>query len=1510
MKKITFLLLVINSLVFTGYAQELIPPVAAKKIKCDTLFNDVRCDEYHWLRNKSDASVINHLYAENGFSERYMKQHQLLIKKLIEEYRSRLVDKFESPPSRSKGYLYYSRYEAGKDYPAYFRKIDSANAQEVLMLDFQKLSEGYMYFSPSLISVSPDRQLLMYGVDDKGDRLVDVYFKHIDTDSIFADTLRNVSSAIWMGSNAIIYTLPEPKTNRSFKAYKHVLGRPLSEDELFAFEADSTFQLSFSRSSSERFIFMIASKTDVTELSFFDLQQTEKGWQKVSERRKGHSYSFDHVEGNSFLVSTDLNAPNGKLASTPIDKPGIENWKDILPHRKDVLLGSYRLSGKRMAVIEQFDARERLVVYNTDGSKPDTLQLDGDPYTFGLSGYYEPDEPLIRISVGYPARPGETYDLNPLTMEKTFIRRDTIRGKFDASRYVTERVYAQAADGTQVPVTLVYKKGLKKDGNAPVWITGYGAYGNSSLPGFSSTRISLLERGFVHATAHIRGGMDCGRDWYEQGRLLNKMNTFTDMVSCVETLIEQGYTQKGKVVIEGGSAGGLLVGAVLNLRPDLFGAALAEVPFMDVVNTMLDASLPLTTFEYDEWGNPNNPNFYNYMKSYAPYENIGAKNYPPVLATGGYNDSQVPYWEPAKWVARLRNTKTDSNVVLLKINMDAGHGGSSGRFGGLSDLAFTTAFAMQALGIQENFISVKGQTLDSDGNPLPFVNVYVEGTTQATASNENGDFALDINKENNPVLVFSSIGFKKQVIAITMRTNTSDLKVNLPAENYQIKTFEVKADAKDPAYAVMKKAIDKRKFHLNQVDAYSSDIYIKSAVRLDEIPEKLPFFMKNVDMPDSTDLGLIYLSESVAKYHNKKPDFVKEEMIASKIAGMKQGFSWNRVGDVLLNFYNNLVDLSYYSDRGFVSPVSESALFYYKFKMIGTFVENGKTINRIELTPKRKHDPCFRGEIFIVDDTWNIHSVDFKLTKDAQIQFVDTLNIRQEFVEISDSLWMPLTLQFQSRIKIFGFSAQDRSVGVFSNYKINPGFPKGFFGNEVFKIEEKANKVDTTYWSQIRPFTLTEEEQENYRKSDSTETVQTSKPYLDSLDQLNNKLGIGEFLFSGINFSNSFERKSITFNPLIAWASFNAVEGLVLNPEVTAISFPEDGRYRKVSAGVRYGFSDLRWKADASWFKMTNPKRFNWWYVKGGREMMQVNGSQPIQPIVNAAYSLIDKRNLIRLYERTGAELALNRELVNGLMLRLSASYYNRRVPVNRTDYSFSDKEVAYASNTDVYGNFESLNDLESTIATFRVDLSYRIAQKYETRGERKVLLGSKWPVVFASFEKASPDIFGSNIRYSRLEGGLSDNMDVGLLGEFRYRIQAGSFLGSTNASFIDRKHFNGNETFLIRYFNPSLPYDFFFRQSRFNALPYYQRSTFNSFVQIHAEQDFSSWLFNKIPLLRLAGLGTVAGANVLLQTNDLPYTELYVGITNILRVLRVDFVSAYLPGKPLKPLIRFGLNL
>lgn len=1478
----------------------------------DTIHTDVRSDPYHWMRQKTNPEVINHLYAENGYADAYMKPSSILMKKIYEEMRSRMKDAFESLPSRSKKLLYFTRYKKGDDYPSYYRKADSTNAEEILLLDMQALSKNYMYFSVNAIGISPNTKNLFYGIDSKGNRLSDVFFKDIASGRISNDTLKGVTGVSWFGDEEVIYTLPEPKTQRAYKAFRHKIGTPQAEDVLIAEELDPTFSLSSSRSSSERFVFLVASHSETVEMKAFDREHPERGFQLILARKKGHIYSVDHFEGDQFYITTNWNAPNYRLMKTTIGSTDQASWKELYPAREDVMIGGYQYYKDFLVLVEQSDARQQLVIVNSKTGKREPIHMIDDPTeSVSALGYYEFDEPKLRVSSRSMRHPSEIWDLNLYTGERELIRRDTIPGNYKADDYVTERVYAPAADGTRIPITMIYKKGLKRDGNAFLWMTAYGAYGNPSLPQMNISNLPLLDRGFIYAIAHVRGGDDCGRSWYEQGKLLNKKNTFTDIVSCSEMLIDSGYTSKGKIALYGASAGGLLVGAVLNLRPDLFGCAIAGVPFMDVVNTMLDPTLPLTTFEYDEWGNPNDPVFYHYMKSYAPYENISKQNYPPVLATGGYNDSQVPYWEPAKWVARLRELKTDTNTVLLKTNMDAGHGGNSGRFGGLRDQAFDYAFVLKSLGFEEDYLTIHGQTLDSDGNVLPFVNVHVEGTTMGTASNENGQFSLELKRGNAPVLVFSSLGFKRKSIPLSLQLDVNSLKVKLDAENYQIKTFEVNANAKDPAYAVMKKAIETRKKHLNQVDAYSSDIYIKGTVRLDEIPDKLPFFIPKAQLPDSTDLGLVYLSESVAKYHEKKPDKVKEEMIASKIAGMKQGFSWNRVSDVLMNFYENLVGLTYYADRGFVSPVSESAMFYYKYRMVGTFVDNGHTINRIAMEPRRKADPCFRGEIFIVDDTWNIHSIDVYLTKDAQIEYVDTLFIRQEYMPLQDSLWMPQSLKLMSHISLFGYKATDKSVGVFSNYKVNPNFPPRFFGNEVFKVEEKAGDKDTVYWEETRPMTLTEEEERNYRRADSLERVQSSKPYLDSLDRISNKLNVGKLLLSGYTYRKSIDKEYFAFNPLISAVSFNAVEGLSLSPTVTYSEGKEDYTFSLLTGSIRYGFSDLRWKGSLSFFKLTNPKTFNWWYVEGGRILSQVNDQAPISSLVNAGYSLIDKRNFIRIHEKTGARVRWNSELFNGFMVQAELAWFNRIIPTNHTEYSFRNTDKLYDQNQSVSNTFDLANQGQSSSATYRIAARYRPGQRYETRGNRKVLLPSKWPGFTVEYEQAVPNIFGSNVSYSKAEASVSDNINVGLLGTFKYKASAGSFLSSDALSVIDYKHFNGNQTSFLRYIRGQTPYDFFVNGfSSFNALGFYSNSTTRPFVELHVQQDFQTWITNKFPLLRLARLGTLLGANMLISEGNKPYTEVYLGIDNILKVLRVDFVSQYLPGQPIKPLVRFGIKL
>lgn len=1500
----------------TCFAQEDSPeaPKAKKVAKYDTTHGDIRLDYYHWLRDKKSPEVINHLYAENAYADRMMKQHELLQKKIFEELRGLRNEKSTSAPSRIDGYLYYSRLEADQNYPQYYRKKDTLGSQEKLVLDINELAETFRYFNISELSVSPDQKTLAYGVDYTGGRKFTLFLKDIESGQAFVDTLFDITGATWSGdSKAIYYTVPEEKTLRSYRVYRHIIGTNTKSDELIMEEFDKTFALDLSLSSSKEYIFISANQTLSTEVWILDAHNTNAVPRLVQKRKKDLRYSLSHYEGDRFWIIHNANgALNYEVSEAPVSDPQMSNWKTIVPHRKDVILNGVFYKNKDLLLLqEQFEAQSRLVLLDLNTNTRKVLPQSKNIGTVGYDGYYKWNESKIRYSFNSMIEPSITADYDLRNDSITIVRKDTLKIDYQPENFVQERLFATAADGAKVPVTLIYKKGVKKNGKNPLFLTSYGSYGAASLPGFSAERLTMLNRGFIVAVAHIRGGNDLGTQWYEDGKLLKKKNTFTDFITVAEMLIDSQYTNSKKLAIQGGSAGGLLMGAVTNMRPDLFACVVADVPFVDVINTMLDETLPLTTFEYDEWGNPNKAEYYQYMKSYSPYDNVEAKPYPNILATGGYNDSQVAYWEPAKWVAKLRELKTDSNWLLMKINMDAGHGGSSGRYDAFKESAFRLAFVMQALGIKEQYITISGKIQDQAGNELPFTNVYVKGTSIGTTSNEKGEFQLNVANPVGQVLVFHSLGFKKKELLIEMKTRIQNLSISMESEVLQIKTFVKTANAKDPAYAVMKKAIEFRKRNLDNVKTYTADIYLKSNVRLNEIPKKRPAFIPKDQMPDSSDLGLIYLSESVARYHFSFPDQVKEEMTASKVSGINSGFSWNRVEDVLYNFYNNLVEMRYYSDRGFVSPVSENAMFYYQYEMEGTFIDNGLTINKIKLLPRRKNDPCFRGSVYIVDDTWNIHSLDLILTKDAQIQFVDTLHFQQKYVSINDSIWMPFTMKMNSKIKVFGFEASDNSIGVFSNYTVNKPFPKKFFSREVFSIASEADQKKDPYWEQTRPLVLTEEELKNYSKNDSLSQIKNSKTYKDSVDRKSNKITIGKILFSGYNFQNSFNRINWNFSSLLSSVQFNTVEGLVLNPSFSYSSSDSLLKFWNYQANIRYGFADETLKARASIGRMYDRYNRAFWQVSAGRFVQQPNEGNPITPFINSIYTLALQENYMRLFLNDFISATWGRELVNGVYFQGKMQYADRTPMVNNSDFSFNrNSSKSYTSN----GNFnERFDQGFNKTQAFTVEAKFQLVpgQTFQSRPNLKIIEKTKYPTFYLNYKTAIAGVLGSDIAYHHLAVGVGDDRSLGLLGRFFFDVQAGQFFGKGQMEFIDFQHFDGNQT-IIRQSAPDVG-KFIPGRNRllaFQALEYYRLSTNQAYIQAHAEHNFLSWMVNKIPLLRKTKFYTLAGTNLLLLQDQKLYTELYFGVDNIFNFLRIDFVAPYVAGEKLKPMIRLGTKL
>ncbi len=1471
----------------------------AEKIPFTTyIHQDTLVDNYYWLRDKYSAEAINYLYANNTHANNAMKGSNLLQKVIFEELKNRRKENYDTKPNKVKNYFYYSRVSQEKQYPDIYRKKDSLQAPEKIVLNLNKLAEEFAYFNLGVQTISPNQELLAYGIDAKGNNVNRLYIKHIDKDSIYvADTIPQVLDVLWCkDNNSFYYTVPEPKTLRSYRVYRHYLGSNPFMDELIFEELDKTFQVSISRSVSKQFILLNITKTKSSESWYWPDSAIVKP-QLFLKRKPDLIYTINHYQGNEWYVYTNFQAKNYQLMTAPLQAKNSNEWVSLFPPQKDVLLNGYSLLKDHLIINLTQNVTNNILIIDRKSKAIDTLQSNipfgTSAYSFDEYDYLQTKE--INYAVQNAITPTITYKYNLQTKEKVITEIDTLLEKYSPDKYETKRLWAKAKDGTLVPITIYYKKGIVLNGLNPTLIDAYGSYGASSFPAFNSDDISYLNRGFVLATAHIRGGKEMGEDWYENGKLMKKKNSFTDFIACAELLIKEKYTSPKRLAINGASAGGLLMGAVLNMRPDLFNCAIAGVPFVDVINTMLDESIPLTTFEFQEWGNPKIKADYDYMKSYSPYDNVLAQAYPNILVTAGYNDAQVGYWEPAKWVSKLRDMKTDTNLLLFKTTMDGGHGGASGKYDAMKEQAFKIAFIMHCLGVKENYLTIKGKVVDENLDPMVYTSIFIEGTSQGTSSNTNGEFEIQVKDVANTVLVFQTMGYIKQKVRIDMNSRSSNLLVKMKSENIQLKAVVVNANAKDPAYAIIKEAIKRRKENADKIQSYATDVYMKSNVRLCEIPKKRPAFIPKSQMPDSNDLGLVYLSESVAKYYNQKPDYFKEEMLASKIAGEKQGFSWNRVNDVFFNLYEPSVNLDYYSDRPFVSPIAPLALLNYKYKFQGSFYSDGIEINKIEVIPARKGDPLFQGYIYIASNDYQIFGSELMLTKDAQIQFVDTVNLLQETILVNN-VWVPLKMQVSSFIKIFGFRAIDMSVAAMSNFNLNKRFEPKFFGNETFKIEKKANKKDSLYWGGNRSIKLTDEEQKQYTKADSIYLAEHEPHYLDSMQRLDNKFGIGKLLLGGYSYqkNNDSVNKYWGFSPLLLSTGYNTVEGLYFDVNLNRGTNEMD--YRKnsyTSLSLRYGMANQNFCPGISGYKTIDPLHAFGIGYKLGRFVEQYNPANPINGIVNAAYTLLLRENYMKIYQKDVAKIYLDDELKNGLYFRLYTEYFQRDAMVNHSDYSFAKSNKEFTSNNPLNPNNNQAAFLKHQGVEFGFSLRYIPNQKYESLPGYKNILGSKYPEFYLNY-KTGYGIATIDYQYHYLDVGAGKDIKLNALGTFKFDVNAGAFFAQNNQQFLDYKHFNGNQTIFI--FNPQKQYNVSIntrsRLTGFHALNYYDYSTNESFLEAHLMHNFQGLLMSKRPLIRKLKAREIIGINSLL-TPQLNYNELYFGLTNIFSFLRLDAGTA-----------------
>ncbi|MBL7958812.1 S9 family peptidase [bacterium] len=672
-------------------------PIAKKNRVTAKIHNDTRTDDYFWLRDKDNPDVIAYLKEENKYTAKTMAHTEILQEKLYQEMVARIKETDDSVPQKWGDYFYYHRTEKDKQYEIYCRKKGSLNAPEEILLDANELGEGKNYFSLGVFQVSPDHQLLAYSIDTNGSEKYTLHIKDLSSGKNLHEEIPNTYYGMeWANDNRNFFYNTIDAASRPYRVFRHELGSDHTGDELIYEENDERYFLEIAKSRSEKYIFMNIGSKVSTEVRYLDAERPSGGFKLFHPREEKLEYFVEHQDANFYILTND-HAVNFMLMTTPVHATNKIHWQEFLAHREDVLIEDVDAFKNYLVIYERAKGLKRLRVRDIQMNAEHYVELPEPVYTLSPNGNPEYDTSILRFTYSSLITPPSTIDYDMNTRVQELKKQEEVIG-YDAAKYTCERLYAEATDGAQIPMSMVYKRGMVKDGNSPLLLYGYGSYGITVEPGFSSSRVSLLDRGFIFAIAHIRGGQELGRPWYENGKLLKKKNTFTDFIACAEYLAKEKYTSQDKMAIMGASAGGLLMGAVTNMRPDLFKAVVAKVPFVDVANTMLDATLPLTVTEYEEWGNPNEKAYYDYIQSYAPYEQVEAKDYPNILATAGLHDPRVSYWEPAKWVAKLRSMKTDQNVLLLKTNMGAGHGGASGRYDYLKEIAFEYAFILDRVG--------------------------------------------------------------------------------------------------------------------------------------------------------------------------------------------------------------------------------------------------------------------------------------------------------------------------------------------------------------------------------------------------------------------------------------------------------------------------------------------------------------------------------------------------------------------------------------------------------------------------------------------------------------------------------------------------------------------------------------------------------------------------------------------------------------------------------------------
>lgn len=1508
---ILILFILINHIIFSQEVQDTLPdyPIATKIPYYFINHGDSVLQNYNWMRVKHTPEIINYLEAENTYTDVKMKPTSILQKKIFEEMRSVMNENHSSRTNRIDNYYYYSRTEEGKEHSIQCRKKDSLTAKEEIILDPNLLAKDLGYFTLAGMNLSVDHSLLVYSVNTEGGDYGSIYFKNLEKDSTSKEFISRVGSFLILPDNKTVYYIKnDPITKRFNQLFTHVIGTDTLMDQLVFQITDPKFSFGISLSTSKRFLIIASSTFGMSgEAYIIDLSGEDRSLRKLISPEKGITTAIDHYEGDNFVVYTNKNAPDYLVKE--VDILTLKNEKIIFPEEKGAKIESLLIKGNYY-IVQRFKnaLNELLIVNRTTGKR---VQING-PESIGvisLGNELKYDSTSIEYSFSSLITPTIIYKYDLINDISAAIWRDTVKN-YNSNLYKTERVWAKSRDGKQIPIDLVYKKELKRDSKNPTYITGYGCYGMNETPDFNRSFLPYLNRNFICAIAHPRGESIMGEQWHTDGMLMKKINTINDFVDCTQSLIDSAYTSPKKIVAQGGSAGGLLMGGVANVKPELYSAIIADVPFVNTLEDMLDTLWPGIIPHFLEIGNPYVKKEYDYIKSYSPLHNIERKDYPTMLVTNGYNDSRVPYWAAAQYVARLRDMKTDTNRLFLKTTMEGGHSGASGRYSQIKSNAFKIAFALTSLGIKEDYLAVSGKLVDEKGESIPYANVFVEGSANGTVTNFDGDFYLEIKEGQKLKLIFQAFEYKKQTYAIDSKSKVKDIRIVMVSQIKELEEVVVTAKAKDRGNEIIKKANDQMEHFDKMLDNYSVNVYVKGVQRLDSIPKKLPKFIKISDLPDSNDLGLLYLTESVAAYNFQKPDNYKEEMISSKVAGRKQGMSNNRVSEVNFNFYQNSFLIS--GEKPFISPIADGGIMLYKYNLISSVYEDGNRVFKIKVTPRNKAEAVFGGYIYINDKTWSIHSVDLFVTKASGIEFIDSVYIKQTYQIINDSISAPRSITMNSRFKFFGFNGGFVNVGSFYNYQFNKKFPKKFFQKQVFSIASDAVKKDTTYWTDNRPVVLTKEENKFYTKKDTVveKDLRMLDTIPDSIMRLRNKVTLGKLFVFGYRYNGG--KHILKLDPLLGDLGYNTVEGLKTEIGFTLTKklsnnqewYQRNGYY--FSSRWRYGIASEKLYAKFS-FGNNNSGEQRYWNVSIGNYIYQYNRSEPIIDYVNAAYTLLLRQNFAKLYEKTSVSYHYSDLLKWGPKIDLGIEYAQRKALKNHEKgFLIPQAKDQTTSNNPMNLLSDSLAFKTHNALILNFSGSYTPGEKFEMVYNFRRVIGSHYPTLYWDFEQGIKGL-GSAVGFGRYQIGVGKSLKFGYWGKSNIDIIVGGFVNKSSSYFMDYKHFNGNETHILK--NGTGNWQGRDQLDQFNALSYYGFSTNDNYLEFHFQHRFLGLFLTKIPLLNKLHLQEVTGINAVYTSGNRNYQEIYVGVENIAKIIRIDFVASYKAYDVIRPMIRIGIK-